>query len=95
MTTEIFQGFPGRSIAPYDLLEEMAGLYDLDRREAHESVLSFLSDLGPEAILKREPTDPRLLESNPHDLDVTHWLTVTDEAARQIRDAFAAVYANA
>lgn len=92
-TTEIFEGAHGRAIDSYDLLDEMVDRYGLDRRDAHEAVLSFLADLGDDAVLERTPTRPELLESNPARVDVTYWLTIDGETATAIREAFAAVYA--
>ncbi|MFF0277432.1 hypothetical protein [Streptomyces sp. NPDC004330] len=99
MSIEIFDNFPGRSFSGYDLLDEVMEKYGLERREAHESIHAFLDQIveidGDEVILKSEATHPELLKSNPNDLDIRHWLTISDETADTIREAFAAVYETA
>ncbi|MFC8491767.1 hypothetical protein ACFUJU_13390 [Streptomyces sp. NPDC057235] len=96
MSTEIYDDFPGRGFSNYDLLDELVEKYGLDRREAHESIHAFLNQIvdidGDGVILKREPVNPQLLVSNPRDLDIRHWLTISDSAANDIRNSFAAVY---
>lgn len=99
MSTEIYDNFPGRSFSNYDLLDEVTEKYGLDRREAHESIHAFLDQIvdidGDDVILKREPVNPALLQSNDRDLDIRYWLTISDETAGTIRDSFAAVYETA
>lgn len=90
---------PGRSIATYDLLDEVEEQYGLGRREAHEAIHALLDSLihddgENEVIVAREPMHPELLKSNPHDRDVRYWLTIRSEAADQIREALAAQYAS-
>lgn len=99
MTTEIYDDFPGRSIASYELLDEMQDKHGLGRREAHESIHAFLEQCvgidGRDAvIISSRPARPELLEDNPSDLDVRYWLTITGDAADTIREAFAAVHAD-
>lgn len=98
MSTDIFSGSTGRAISSYDLLDEMQDAYGLDRRETHESIVAFLAQIvdidGEESVIEAtRPVRPELLESNPGDLDIDRWTTITDTAAEGIRDAFAAVYA--
>lgn len=96
MSTEIYDDFPGRSFSNYDLLDEVTEKYGIDRREAHESIHAFLSQIvdidGDGVILKREPVNTQLLQDNPRDLDIRHWLTISDSAVTDIRNSFAAVY---
>lgn len=94
MTVEIYAGFEGRAIEGYELLDEMIDRYALDRRDAHESIRTFLGQLAEDenVILDRRPVRPALLTANPNDLDITYWETVSETTAEQIRDAFAAVY---
>ncbi|MFD3571420.1 hypothetical protein [Streptomyces sp. NPDC058667] len=96
MSTEIYDDAPGRNFGNYDLLDEMTEKYSLDRRETHESIHAFLSQIvdidGDDVILDKTPVRPELLRDNPNDLDIRHWLTISDETADTIRDAFAAVY---
>lgn len=99
MTTEIFEGITGRSISSYDLLDETIEKYGIDRTEAHETIRALLQGIvesdGDSVILDRQPGRPQLLENNPGDVDVTYWLTVSDETAQTIREALASVYAEA
>ena len=92
MTTTIAGQNYGRSIPAYDLLDEMTERYGIDRREAHDSIHTFLADLGDGAIVGTTPQRPELADYNPHDVDMDTWIEITDEAAEQIREAFDAVY---
>lgn len=95
MSTEIFEGATGRSIATYDLLDEAMGTYGLDKATAHEAIAAFLQGMAqddPTIILDRTPTRPELVQDNPRDLDVTHWLTVSDDTASHIRAALDASF---
>ncbi|MEG9551685.1 hypothetical protein V5N34_26790 [Streptomyces baarnensis] len=95
MSTEIFQGMTGRSISAYDLLDETMTAYGLDKTTAHEAITAFLNGLiddDPAVILERTPVRPELLKHNPTDLDITHWVTVSDETAEHIRGALAASF---
>lgn len=97
MSTDIFTGSTGRSISTYDLLDEMQEAHGLDRRQTHESILAFLTQLvdidGEDNVIEStRPVRPELLESNPADVDVDYWTTISDAAADDIRDAFAAAY---
>ncbi|MEU0940281.1 hypothetical protein [Embleya sp. NPDC005971] len=96
MSVEIASHIPGRTVHPYELLDEMRKYVGSDR-EAHDSIHVFLNQIveidGEEnVILSTRPIRPELLESNPQDLDVYHWITISDDAAQDIRDAFAAAY---
>jgi hypothetical protein len=97
MTTDIYDGKTGRAISTYDILDETTERYSLDRREAHESIVAMLQGIveadGDHVIIERRPVRPELLISNPHDVDVDYWLTVSDETADEIREALASVYA--
>ena len=93
MTTMIAGQNHGRAIPTYDLLEEMTERYDIDRREAHDSIHAFLADLGDDAIVGTTPQRPELDGYNPNDEDRGVWLEITDEAAEHIREAFAATFA--
>ncbi|MFD1832392.1 hypothetical protein ACFSJS_22490 [Streptomyces desertarenae] len=98
MATEIASNIPGRTIHPYPLLDEIAERHNLSDREAHEAIhamLDQIADIDGDVVLEQRPIRPELLESNPHDLDVYWWLTVSDETAQEIRDALAAQYENA
>ncbi|MFJ2630815.1 hypothetical protein ACIO6U_02475 [Streptomyces sp. NPDC087422] len=92
---EIASNNPGRTVYPYDLLDDVMEDTGLSRADAHAGIHAMLDDLinldGEDTvILSRRPVDPALLESNPNDLDVYYWLTVSDETAQAIRDALAA-----
>lgn len=98
MATDVSSLIPGRDIHTYDLLGEMQEKYNLDRRATHESIHAFLSQVieidGEDAVvLSSRPIRPELLDSNPRDLDVHYWLTISGSAAETIREAFAATYA--
>jgi hypothetical protein len=99
VSTEIYDNVAGRSFSTYDLLDEVTEKYALDRREAHESIHAFLDQIididGDGVILQCEPVNPTLLQSNPRDLDIRYWLTISDDAVDAIRDSFAAVYETA
>lgn len=99
MNTDIYSGKPGRAIGNYDLLTEIMDKYSLERREAHGSVVAFLDQIvaidGEGTIIASTPVRPELLVSNPHDLDIDYWLTVSDETADSIREAFSAAYVEA
>lgn len=98
MSTDIYAGKPGRAIGTYDLLAEITDTYGLDRREAHDGIHAFLDQIvdidGDDAIIASAPVRPELLVSNEHDLDIDYWLTVSDETADSIREAFAAAYSS-
>ncbi|MFT2014578.1 hypothetical protein ACMA1D_01835 [Streptomyces sp. 796.1] len=90
---------PGSAIYPYPLLEEIMSTYDVSRSEAHEGIHILLGQImeidGEEAvILRQEPIEPNLLHDNPRDLNVYYWITITDDAADTIREAWAADAAN-
>lgn len=97
MSTDIYTGKTGRAISNYDLLDEMQEAYGLDRRETHDSIVAFLAQIvdidGEDAVIEgTRPVRPELIQANPSDLDVDYWTTITDRAAGDIRDAFAAAY---
>jgi hypothetical protein len=96
MTTDIYTGKTGRAIGTYDLLTELENQYGLGRTQTHESIGAFLDQIigidGDTVILATTPVRPELLVSNPHDLDIDYWQTISDETADSIREAFAAVY---
>ncbi|MFD8407164.1 hypothetical protein ACFV1G_21065 [Streptomyces anulatus] len=95
MSTEIFEGMTGRSIGTYDLLDEAMETYGLDKTTAHEAITAFLSGLtdnDSSIIVERTPVRPELLKSNPQDVDINHWVTVSDETADHIRGALAATF---
>jgi hypothetical protein len=97
MTTEIFAQNHGRSISSYDLLDEVQEAYGLSQADAHNAIHAMLTGIveasDGSVIIDRRPVRPELLESNPNDLDITYWLTVSDETATEIREALAALYA--
>lgn len=95
---EICDNFPGRSIASYDLLEEVCERYGLSRRDAHEAIHAMLQQLididgADQVVIARRPQRPELLKSNPRDLDVRYWLVVRAECVDEIREALAAQFA--
>ncbi|WP_098007785.1 hypothetical protein [Streptomyces sp. sk226] len=95
MSTDIFQGMTGRAISTYDLLDETMTTYGLDKTTAHDAITAFLNSLAeddPAVVLERTPVRPGLLEFNPTDLDIDHWVTVSDETADHIRGALAASF---
>ncbi|MER7696152.1 hypothetical protein [Streptomyces sp. NPDC096095] len=95
MSTDIYESMAGRSISTYDLLDETMATYGLDRITAHEAIAAFLSGLtddDPALIIERTPVRPELLKNNPTDLDIDHWVTVSDETADHIRGALAATF---
>lgn len=89
---------PSRSIATYDLLDELTETYGLSREDAHASIHTFLSQIveidGDGVILAQEPQRPELLKSNPRDVDIDAWITISAGAADGIREAFAATYSS-
>ncbi|OPC84260.1 hypothetical protein B4N89_27990 [Embleya scabrispora] len=96
MTTEIASHRTGRTIHPYDLLDDMRKYVGSDR-EAHDAIHSFLADIiaidGEGAtIISKRPIRPDLAEDNPSDLDTYSWITISDNAEQAIREAFAATY---
>lgn len=98
MTTTIASHNPGRTIHDYDLLDEITDTYKLNRKEAHDGIHAFLSQItsidgDDDVILDRTPIRPELLLDNPRDLDIYYWLTISDDATEVIRESFAAVYA--
>lgn len=97
MTTEIYSQNHGRGLSGYDLLDEVSDAYGLERAEAHDAIHAMLDGIieadGDTVILERRPARPELLNSNPADNDIDHWLTISDETAAEIREALAAVYA--
>lgn len=94
MTTEIYSHNPGRNLAHYDLADELSERHGLSLRETHDGIWAYLADLD-DAEISRRPVNPELLASNPNDRDVYYWITITDDAADIIREAFAATYATA
>lgn len=95
MTTTIASNIPGRAISSYDLLDELQERHGLTRRETHEGIHAYLDQLaglGDNPVVDQQPMRPELLTSNPQDVDVYYWITITDEAAQDIRDSFAATY---
>ncbi|WP_236241178.1 hypothetical protein [Streptomyces sp. CC228A] len=97
MTTEIYAQTHGRTIATYDLLDDIQEAHNLSRQDAHNAIHAMLDDLiaadGEGIILHRRPARPELDAYNPSDLDRDHWLVISDETAQEIRDALAATYA--
>jgi len=94
----IADNFPGRSIARYDLLDEVEEQYGLSTREAHEAIHTLLQNLididgKDQVVIARTPQRPELLKSNPGDVDVRYWLTIRSESVDEIREALAAQYA--
>lgn len=95
MTTTIASNIPGRAIAHYDLLDQLQQRYGLTRRQTHDDIhalLDQLADLGDNPVVSHRPQRPDLLDNNPQDIDVYYWIEITDQAAADIRDAFAATY---
>lgn len=95
----IADDFPGRSIARYDLLDEIEDQHGLSTREAHEAIHATLQQLididgEDQVVVARTPQRPELLKSNPGDVDVRYWLTVRAESVDEIREALAAQYAD-
>lgn len=85
---------PGRSIATYDLLDEVMEKSGMDRRTAHESIHNLVDQLididGQDAVvIDRQPMRPELLKANPHDVDIYYWITIREEAAAAIREQLA------
>ncbi|MEU3603066.1 hypothetical protein ABZ714_30805 [Streptomyces sp. NPDC006798] len=94
---EIYDNDPGRTFGNYDLLNDITTQYDIDRTQAHELIHAMLNGLvqdDPNVILDRQPVHPGRLVSNPNDLDIRHWLIVSDDTEQTIRDAIAAVMAH-
>jgi hypothetical protein len=93
----IADDFPGRSIARYDLLDEVEDRYGLSSREAHEAIHAVLQQLfdidgEDEVVVARAPQRPELLTLNEGDVDVRYWLTVRAESVDEIREALAVEY---
>ncbi|MEV4784049.1 hypothetical protein AB0K53_01095 [Streptomyces tuirus] len=96
---EICDHVPGRSVAGYDLLDEVVDRFGLSQGEAHDVIHAALQNLidvdgEDQVVVARRPQRPELLKSNPHDLDVRYWLTVRAEAVDELREALAAQYAD-
>lgn len=90
----IADDFPGRSIARYDLLDEVEEQYGLSTREAHEAIHAVLQQLfdidgEDEVVIARMPQRPELLTMNEGGVDVRYWLTVRAESVDEIREALA------
>lgn len=90
---------PGRSVARYDLLDEVEERHGLGTREAHEAIHAVLQQLfdidgEDEVVIARTPQRPELLKSNPNDVDVRYWLTVRAESVDEILEALTAQYAD-
>jgi hypothetical protein len=47
---------------------------------------------GDSVILARRPARPELLTDNAPDVDVDHWLTISDETAAEICEALVSAY---
>lgn len=97
MTTDIYSQNHGRNLSTYDLLDEIQEQYGLDRTEAHDAIHAMLTGIieadGDHVILDRRPARPELLDDNPADNDIDHWLTISDATAQEIREALTATYA--
>lgn len=94
----IADNFPGRSIARYDLLDEVEEQYGLSAREAHEAIHAVLQQLfdidgEDQVVIARTPQRPELLTMNEGNVDVRYWLTVRAESVDEIREALAVEYA--
>lgn len=94
----VYDDFPGREIASYDLLAEVTEQYGISKREAHEAIHAYLQQLidiegEGQVVIARHPARPELLKDNPQDLDVRYWLTVRAESVDEIREALALHYA--
>ncbi|MET9396270.1 hypothetical protein [Kitasatospora sp. NPDC002965] len=90
MPTEIASLNTGRALPCYDLLDEITDATGTSRSDAHAAIHALLADIvgidGEDAvILSQRPQRPDLVQSNPHDLDIDHWVTITDDAAQTIR----------
>lgn len=88
----IADDFPGRSIARYDLLDEVEDQYGLSTREAHEVIHATLRQLfdidgEDEVVIARTLQRPELLTLNENNVDVRYWLTVRAESVDEIREA--------
>ncbi|MFF7198294.1 hypothetical protein ACFZAM_31880 [Streptomyces sp. NPDC008079] len=95
LTTEIASINYGRAVHPYDLLDDVMDDTGLNRADAHAAIHAMLDDIigidGEDAvILGRRTIRPESLISNPRDLDVYYWLTISDETAQMIRETVAA-----
>ncbi|MGW1174541.1 hypothetical protein ACWD4P_12575 [Kitasatospora sp. NPDC002543] len=96
MTTDIYSHTGNRTIATYPLLSDVQTITGLDRDQAHNLIHATLDQLIAEdgednVIVTQRPDRPKLAANNPRDLDVTHWTTITDDAAEFVR-ATAAEY---
>ena len=97
MVTEIYNQNHGRGFSGYDLLDELSETYKLDRRQTHDEIHAALEQIigiddADTVITDRRPVRPELLASNDQDLDVDYWLTITDQAADEIREQFIAAH---
>ena len=97
MGTEIYNQNHGRGFSSYDLLDELSEYYGLDRRQAHDEIHAALEQIigidGADSVITdRRPVRPELLASNTQDVDVDYWLTISDQAADEIREQFVAVH---
>lgn len=93
-TTQIAEHQQGRGGYSYPLAVEVAELLGVAITEANDEVLTMLRQFvdadGPAIVLDRRPVKPELVGYNPNDLDVDHWLTVSQATADEIREAIAA-----
>ncbi|EDY53067.1 hypothetical protein [Streptomyces clavuligerus] len=91
MATTVFSLIPGGPISPYPLMNEIVEQYGVTRREAHDDIHAYLTQLydldGYDTIvIAEEPVHP----NDPTGRCVAYWLTITDEAAGLVRQAWAA-----
>nr|BEK68871.1 hypothetical protein KPHV_60980 [Kitasatospora purpeofusca] len=95
MPTEIASHNPGRALPVYDLLDEITDATGMNRVDAHAAIhatLDQIVDIDGEdnVILGQRPQRPDLEQHNPNSLDRNSWITITDTAAQEIRDALIA-----
>lgn len=95
MTTEIASLNPGRALPVYDLLDEIADATGMSRADAHAAIHATLDQIvdidgADNVIVGQRPQRPDLDQHNPNDLDRNSWITITDTAAQEIRDALIA-----
>lgn len=96
MTMDIYSQNHGRGLSGYDLLDQVEEQFHLGRPAAHDAIHAMLDGIieaeGEGVILARRPARPELLTDGAPDVDVDHWLTISDETAAEICEALVATY---
>lgn len=96
MTMDIYSQNHGRGLSGYDLLDQIEEQFHLSRTDAHDAIHAMLNGIieaeGESVILNRRPARPELLTDDAPDVDIDHWLTISDETAAEICEALVSAY---